>query len=247
MTDRSGGPDQKHRIRCLLVEPHAIYGAGVRDLLEREPDMDVVAEARSPDEAVALVAGGAPDVLVVDVNLPDPAAVAATQRLRREAPGVGVVLLGGDDDEELFHAVQAGASAHISDHAQPAELVETIRRVAGGQEPIAEDILAHPDVAQRILGAYQELTVHGSPDPSMDRSPLTPREREVLERAGQGLTNRQIAAELGLRPQTVKNHLSSVLRKLDVKTRTQAVLSAAREGWVELEGLETGEVPSDRA
>jgi DNA-binding NarL/FixJ family response regulator len=245
MTDRAG--HAKSHIRCLLVEPHAIYGAGMRDLLEREPDIDVVAEARSPEEAVGLVAAGAPDVMVVDVNLPDPAAVAATQRLRREAPHAGVVLLTGDDEDELFHAVQAGASAHISDHAQPAELVDTIRRVAGGQEPIADDIMARPDVAQRIVDAYQDLTVNGPPlDAPIDRSPLTPREREVLERAGQGMTNRQIAADLGLRPQTVKNHLSSVLRKLDVRTRTQAVLSAAREGWVELEGLDSGETASDR-
>jgi NarL family two-component system response regulator LiaR len=227
MTDRAG--HAKSHIRCLLVEPHAIYGAGMRDLLEREPDIDVVAEARSPEEAVGLVAAGAPDVMVVDVNLPDPAAVAATQRLRREAPHAGVVLLTGDDEDELFHAVQAGASAHISDHAQPAELVDTIRRAAGGEDPLKDELIARPDLMERIVDGMREAILSDVPPPI-----LTPRELEILIQVAAGATNPDISEKFGLSEQTVKNHLSMSFRKMGVPNRLRAVMYAKRQGWLEL-------------
>ena len=236
MSPNSGGsPTRRPRIRCLLVEPHALYAAGVRDLLEREPDIEVVGDVRSPEEAVSSVARSAPDVMVVDVDLPDPDAVAATQRLRREAPDAPLVMLGRSGEDELMRAVQAGASAHVADNAEPSELASAIRQVARGDEPIADAMVAQRDLAQRLLEAYRDLAVNGPTVPAPVQAPLTSRELEVLALVGEGRSNRQIADDLGLRPQTIKNHLSSVLKKLSVRSRTQAVLTAVREGWIELE------------
>lgn len=231
----SGSPARRPRIRCLLVEPHALYAAGVRDLLEREPDIEVVGDVRSPDEAVDSVASAAPDVMVVDVDLPDPDAVAATQRLRREAPDAPLVMLGRSGEDDVMRAVQAGASAHVADNADPSALASAIRQVARGDEPIADAMVARRELAQQLLEAYRDLSVNGPSLAAPVQPPLTARELEVLALVGEGQSNRAIADALGLRPQTIKNHLSSVLKKLSVRSRTQAVLTAVREGWIELE------------
>jgi DNA-binding NarL/FixJ family response regulator len=233
-------------IRLVLVEPRAIHAAGVRELLEREPDMEVVAQVRSPEEAVGAAGTSPPDVLIVDVDLPDPDAVEATRRLKREMPGSAMVILGhGSDDESVFRAVQAGAAAHVVDEDSPQDLVETIRRVADGEDPLVQAVGERPAVAERVADAYRELAVRG-PAPTSRSNPLSPRQREILAMVAQGNTNSEIASTLGLSLQTVKNHLTAIMRTVGARRRSQAVMTAARSGWLTIDSDQRQRPPTRR-
>lgn len=222
-------------IRLVLVEPHAIYAAGMRELLDREPDIEVVAQVRSPEDPFDLPGDAPPDVLVVDIDLPDPEAVEATRRLKRRIPDTAMVILGhGSDDETVFRAVQAGAAAHVDDDEGPAELLDTIRRVADGEDPLVAAVAERPAVARRVADAYRELAVLGTA-PMEHKNPMTPRQREILALVGLGSSNAEIAARLGLSQQTVKNHLTAIMRTIGAKRRSQAVVTAVRAGWLRLD------------
>jgi DNA-binding NarL/FixJ family response regulator len=145
-------------IRLVLVEPSSIHGAAVRELLDREDDFEVVAEVRTTDEAVGLTMEEPPDVLVVDVDLPDPDAIEATRRLKRQAPDAGLVIIARDDDDEaVFRAVQAGATAQVADREGPGELVDTIRRVADGEDPLAATVAERPRHRRRRLSVRHHV------------------------------------------------------------------------------------------
>lgn len=232
------GPESDHNgtgaIRLVLVEPRAIHGAGVRELLEREDDFDVVAHVRTADEAVDLANEEPADVLVVDVDLPDPDAIEATRRLKRQSPDAGMVIIARqDDDESVFRAVQAGATAHVADDDGPAELVEAIRRVADGEDPLAEIVSERPAVAQRIADAYRELAVLGPGSPE-GKGVISPRQLEILRLVAQGMSNEEIAHQLDISRQTVKNHMTAAMRALGARRRGQAVAAAMRAGLLSM-------------
>ena len=205
-------------IRLVLVEPRAIQGAAVREMLEREDDFEVVASVRTTEEAADLSADEAPDILVVDVDLPDPAAVEATRQLRRQAPNSALVIIGGeDDDEAVFRAVQAGASAHVADDDGPSELVDAIRRVAEGEDPLIETVAERPALAQRVAGAYRELAIRGAARPER-KGRVSPRQLEILRLVAKGMSNEEIALRLHISRQTVKNHMT--VRDADARRAT---------------------------
>jgi DNA-binding NarL/FixJ family response regulator len=227
-----GGEDET--IRLVLVEPRAVHGAMVRELLEREDDFHVVSAVRTADEAIGTAVEEAANVLVVDVDLPDTGAVEATRRLKRRAPDAGLVILGRDaGDEAVFLAVQAGATAHVADDAGPAELVDAIRRVADGEDPLGETVAQRPAVVQRVADAYRELAVNGSGRGARGGA-VSRRQLEVLELVARGMSNAEIAERLGISRQTVKNHLTVVMRSLGARRRGEAVAAAMRLGWVSI-------------
>jgi DNA-binding NarL/FixJ family response regulator len=224
-------------IRLVIVERRAILGAGVREILDREPDFDVVGHVQSTAEAISLVAEFAPDVVLVDAALPEASATEATRRLRQEIPGSALVVIGRQEDEDgsIVGAVGVGATAHVPELVEPAELVATIRRVADGEDPIKDQLITRPDLVERIVDGVRETILAGrGPE-----NPLSPREREVLAQAARGHRNREIGERLGVSEQTVKNHLSSAMHKLGAPNRTRAVLYAVRQGWLSVdEGAE---------
>ncbi len=201
-------------IRVLIADDHAVVRQGLRTFLDLQEDIEVVGEAADGDQALAAVAELEPDVVVIDLVMPNTDGIEAIRRLKATAPATRAIVLSSFiEDDKLFPAVRAGAAGYLLKDVQPQELVAAIRTVHGG------GALLHPQVAARLLA-------------DMAEDPLTPREHEVLALIGRGMPNKLIARELSLSEKTVKAHVSSILAKLGVTDRTQAALYAVREGLV---------------
>jgi DNA-binding NarL/FixJ family response regulator len=227
-----------HVIRMVLVEQYPLVRAVLREIVDGQPDIDIVAEAADVDDAIGIIRDETPDVVLIDTELPISLVVPAVRRLKRECPGSPVVLLGHHrDDEDLFAAIQAGAAAHVLDDIRPSELMKTLRAVAGGEYLIDDEVAARPAVARHVLEAFQDASLLGEVEGDLAEpafAPLSTREAEVLEAIAQGLTNKAVGEALSISEQTVKNHVTSILRKLAVNDRTQAVLYALRKSWISI-------------
>ncbi len=210
-------------IRVLIADDHAVVRQGLRTFLDLQADIDVVGEAADGEEAVAVAAEHAPDVILLDLVMPRLDGIGALRRLREVAPGARVIVLTSfGEDERLFTALRAGASGYLLKDVEPAELVRSIRTVHGGGAPLS------PAVAARVVDEFASGGGAGRA-PADD---LTPRELEVLCLIARGRSNKRIALELGVAEKTVKTHVSHVLAKLGLSDRTQAALYAVREGLV---------------
>lgn len=224
--------EEPRRTRILLADAHKLAVLGMRQVLGPEPELELVATASDGEEAVRLALEMEPDLLIVDAQLPKLSGLKVTQRIKRELPHVGVIVMTEADDEQvLFDATRAGASAYVTKDCEPRELVETIERVRSGQFTINETVFKRPTVAARVLTEFRQLSVYG-PGSSHVFAPLSPREVQILDNIAQGMTNKEVAYALAISEQTVKNHMSSILRKLSVNDRTQAVVYAIRQGWI---------------
>jgi DNA-binding NarL/FixJ family response regulator len=234
---RRGGPDRRstgEKTRILLVDNHALFRVGMRNILEREPDFLIVGEASDSRSAIDMSVQLSPDIILMDLNLPSPGGIETTQRIKRELQPAGIIVLAVNEDEEaLFDANKAGAAAFILNDVGPDDLVTIIRRVFGGEYLINDKVFAKPAVASRVLKEFRELAVYGQ-EAAPIFAPLSPREVEILDNIAQGMTNKQVAYALSISEQTVKNHMSSILRKLSVNDRTQAVVYAMRQGWIRM-------------
>jgi DNA-binding NarL/FixJ family response regulator len=234
---RRGGPDRRNpdvRIKILLVDDHALFRVGMRQILERESDFDIVAEAEDSRTAFDAARDYTPDIVLLDLSLPSPGGIETTSRIKRELPSTAIIVLAQTEDEDaLFDAIKAGAAAFILKDVGPDDLVTIIRRVVAGEYLINDKVFSKPAVASRVLKEFRELAVYGQ-DAAPIFAPLSPREVEILDNIAQGMTNKQVAYALSISEQTVKNHMSSILRKLSVNDRTQAVVYAMRQGWIRM-------------
>jgi DNA-binding NarL/FixJ family response regulator len=231
---RGGDRRASNKARIVIVDGHTLFRRGVRNILELEGDMEVVGEAGNGREALAVIQELTPDVVLMDLGLPAPNGIETTQRLKRELPHTGVIVLASNDDEDqLFDAIKAGAAAYVLKDIDPSDLTAIIRRVRSGEYLINDKVFSKPAVASRVLKEFRELAVYGN-DAQPIFAPLSPREVEILDNIAQGMTNKQVAYALSISEQTVKNHMSSILRKLSVNDRTQAVVYAMRQGWIKI-------------
>ncbi|MDQ3045367.1 MAG: response regulator transcription factor [Chloroflexota bacterium] len=222
------------RIQILVVDDHPLFRRGIRWSLENEHDLLVVAEAADGQAAIQQVDLLMPDVVLVDINIPHMSGLEVTRILKRRHPQIGVIILTmHEDDEQLFHAIRVGAAAYCTKDVEAEALIKLIRRVARGEFLINENVLSRPFVASRVLDQFRELSQIDHVSDSVF-SPLTPREVEILDCVAQGNSNKEIARILTISDQTVKNHITSILRKLAVNDRTQAVIYALRHGWIKL-------------
>lgn len=215
----------RNPIRVLLADDHAVVRKGIRDFLEEDKEIRVVAEASDGEEALALIAREKPDVAVFDIQMPRLNGMEATRRVKSEFPSTRVLILTAyDDDPYVFAALQAGASGYLLKTGGSDELVHAVHAVAAGESALS------PTVARKLV---QRAT--GVPTRDEMVEPLTERELEVLRFAAKGMGNKQIAVELSISDRTVQGHLANIYSKLHVTTRTEAVMFAVREKWIALE------------
>ena len=214
-------------IRVVLADDQALLRAGLRALLDAEDDIEVVGEAANGREAVTLVRSTRPDVVLMDIRMPEMDGLAATREVVADpdlAETRVVVLTTFDLDEYVFEAVRIGASGFLVKDTEPAELLRGVRAVAGG------DALLSPGVTRRLIGEFATRSRQTSQPERL--TPLTEREREVVALVGEGLTNEQIAARLVVSPATAKTHVSRAMVKLQVRDRAQLVVLAYETGLV---------------
>ncbi|NJK79604.1 MAG: response regulator transcription factor [Chloroflexaceae bacterium] len=223
------------KIRVLIVDDHPLFRQGIRWSLEAMPDMQVVGEAENGQEAIKLSDRNTPDVVLIDVNLPGLNGLEVARVIKRHHPSVGIIVLSvNEDDEQLFQAIKVGAAAYSSKDVHPDELMDTIRKVATGTYLINDHVLSKPHVATRILSQFRELAATEDEATALLFAPLTSREIEILDCIARGLSNKQIANDLNISSQTVKNHITSILKKLQVDDRTRAVMYAIKQGWIRM-------------
>ncbi len=207
-------------LRVLLADDHEIVRQGLRSLLEAEGDIEVVAEADSGSSAVSLARIHHPDVVVMDVRMPDGSGVEACRDIRAELPETQVIMLTSfSDDDALFNSIMAGAAGFVLKQIRGRDLVDAIKTVGGGRS------LLDPDVTKRVLERLRKAKFDER-DPKMAR--LSPQEERILDLVGEGLTNREIGEAIHLSDKTVKNYVSSILQKLEVSRRAEAASYAAR-------------------
>jgi len=214
-------------IRVVLADDHAVVRKGIREFLEEEGDIAVVAEAGDGEQAMTLVAAHQPDVAVLDIQMPGLSGIEVTRRIKAQFPDVRVLVLTAyDDDPYIFALLQAGASGYILKTADSSELVRAVRAVHRGESAL------DPAVAQKVV---QQLTSGRPLGAGSAVEVLTDREVEVLRLAAKGLTNKAIGQKLIISDRTVQGHLANIYGKLNVNSRTEAVTEALKQGWITIE------------
>ena len=214
------------RIRIMLVDDQAMFREGLRTLLATQPDFEVVGEAADGAEALRLCPAVRPDVVLMDLRMPNLGGVAATRQLRAAHPDVRVLVLTTfDDDEDIFEGLRAGALGYLLKDAGSAKLFEAVRAAARGES------FLQPSVAAKVVAEFARLA-EGAPRGEALVDPLSDRELEVLRLVAQGASNKEVAAALHIAEGTVKNHLTNVFSKLGVRDRTQAALKARSLGLI---------------
>jgi len=218
------------KIKVLIADDHAVVREGTRQILEQEPDIDVIAEAADGEEAVRLAGSSRPDVAIIDIAMPGVDGIEATRQIKSLYPAIAVLILSAyDDDQFIFSLLEAGAAGYLLKSIRGRELVDAVRQVHAGESVL------HPAIARKVLNRFVP-----APDKSSRPKPaemLSERELEVLRLATRGLSNQEIADELCLSLRTVQAHLGHIFSKLQVSSRTEAVVHALKQGWVTLEDI----------
>ena len=223
--------DARRPIRVVLAEDHTLVRQGTRRLLEESGRVEVVAEAADGEEAVDAVDRHEPDMAIIDIGLPGVSGIDATRRIKASHPQVSIIgLTVHDEDQYVFALLEAGAAGYLLKDVEGQELLRAVEAVHAGESVL------HPSITHKVLTRLSR----GAADPGarVVTDVLTDREHEVLELAAQGKPNKDIAAELQVSARTVETHLSRVFAKLEVGSRTEAVLHGLRNGWFDLEQVE---------
>lgn len=222
-----------NKIQVIIISQQVFFRQGIEHSLSRVRDINISATAEVSDEVLSIIDNLPPDVALLDIDTPTDAGMKLARRIKQRLPTIGVaVLTSSPDDAQLFQALKAQAVAYLSKEVTASELVNTIRRVSRGEHPINESLTTRPKLAEQVLHQFQELSLRSEAEPFI--APLTPREMEILQYIAQGYLNKQIAAELDISEQTIKNHVTSILRKLNANARTEAVVVAIKQGLISL-------------
>jgi NarL family two-component system response regulator LiaR len=224
------GGDGLGKIKILIADDHAVVREGTRRILEQEQDLEVVAEAGDGEEAVRLATNVKPDVAIIDIAMPKLDGIEATKQIKALCPAITVLILTAyDDDQFIFSLLEAGAAGYLLKSVRGRELVDAVRAVHAGESVL------HPSVARKVLNRFASIS--GKPEKQKPAEALSEREMDVLKLATRGLSNQDIADELCLSIRTVQGHLGHIFNKLQVSSRTEAVVRALKEGWITLDDV----------
>jgi DNA-binding NarL/FixJ family response regulator len=222
-------------ITIVVVDDHALFRQGVVDTLSLEPGFKIIAQTGDGEEALMLIRSLHPNIAVMDINLPGMNGQQITHQVVQDKLSTRIVLLTAyDDHEQIIHAAWAGAAAYCAKDIEPLRLVQTIREVIKGKFVIENQVFNKKELDGWLKGEMETVPQLYS-EPGNPFHPLSDREAEVLAYVVKGMSNKEIASSLGISHQTVKNHVTSILRKFGVEDRTQAVVFALKRGWVKLD------------
>ncbi len=217
-------------IRVLIADDHAMVREGMRRMFERERDIEVVGEAGDGEEAVRLAQEMKPDVAIMDISMPKLDGIEATKQIKKSCPSVSILILSAyDDDQFVFALLEAGAAGYLLKSVRSREVVDAVRAIHGGESVL------HPAVARKVLNRF--VAGGSKTGPAKSAEMLSEREKEILRLATRGLSNADIAQELCLSVRTVQGHLGHIFNKLQVSSRTEAVVRALKEEWVTLNDI----------
>jgi two-component system NarL family response regulator len=225
-----GGGKASEPIRVLIADDHALFRHGLEMVLDDEQDIDLVGQASDGAEAVAKAGESLPDVVLMDIRMPKTSGIEAARAMKEAAPSAKILMLTiSDEEEDLFEAIRAGASGYLLKDIPLDEVADAVRAVYGGQS------LINPSMAGKLLSEFATLARRDEEErPQQVPAPkLTDREMEVLKLVARGMNNRDIAKELFISENTVKNHVRNILEKLQIHSRMEAVMIAVREKLIE--------------
>ena len=222
-----------NKIQVIIISQQFLFRQGIEHSLSGVEDIVITGTAEVNDEVLLAIDTLPPDVALVDIDAPADSGLKLARKIKQRLSNISIVVLTSKpDDAQLFQTLKAQAGAYLSKEVNADELVDTIRRVAHGEHPINETLSARPKLAEQVLQQFQELSWRSEAEGFI--SPLTPREKEILNYIAKGYLNKQIAAELDISEQTIKNHVTSILRKLNANARTEAVVVAIKQGLISI-------------
>ena len=222
-----------NKIQIFIISQQSLFIHALESIFSDSPDILVLGTTGINNDVLKAIDNLPPDVALLDMDGPSEAGLDLAKKIKARSPNIGVIVLTSNpDDNQLFAALKAQAVAYLSKEATGDQIAETIRRVARGEHPINESLTNRPKLAEHVLQQFQELS--SKSEEAAFISPLTPREIEILEFIAKGYLNKQIAAELGISEQTIKNHVTSILRKLNANARTEAVVVAIKQGLIKI-------------
>lgn len=224
---------KRNKIQVFILSQQFLLRQGIEHSLSSVEDIEISGAADLNGGALSTIDTMPPDVALVDIDAPSNNGLTLARKIKQRSPNIGVIVLTSNaSDAQLFQALKAQAAAYLEKEVTAEQLVDTIRRVARGEHPINEGLTTRPKVAEQVLQQFQELSQRYEAEAFI--SPLTSRETEILNYIAQGYLNKQIAIKLGISEQTIKNHVTSILRKLNANARTDAVVVAIKQGLISI-------------
>ena len=227
------------KIKVLIADAQPMFLRGIEAVLSKEADLDICGQATAGEELCHKVDTLIPDVILLDINMNGGNGLELGRTVKQLLPSVALIIITPQtSNEELFNVIKVRAAGYLERDVDTAELVNTVRRAAAGSHPINDTFVARPEVAKQVLQQFQEITWGKELETFV--SPLTPRETEILQHMAKGYLNKQIAQTLCISEQTIKNHITSILRKLDANARTEAVVTAIKRGLITITPTQKG-------
>ena len=224
------------KIAVMIVDKQALFRAGVRQALSDQPDFELF-DCDPNWNPLGLIESNSPDVLLLDIDFPSLSGLDLAKKIILRYPATRVIVLTSSyDDKQLFEVIKTGAVAYLSKDTTTEELIKTIRQASIGQYPINDSLVTNPQVAEHVLKQFQNMVSMGK-GMEVVTAPLTSRETQILGYVADGNSNKQIARILQISEQTIKNHVSAILRKLNANDRAHAVVLAIRHGWISVEEI----------
>lgn len=218
-------------VKMVIIDKQPLFRTGVKQAFIGQSDFEII-EANPNDNLLALIESELPEVILLDIDLPSLNGLKIGRSLLQHYPAIRLIVMTSEvNNDELFDAIRIGAAAYIDKKATTQELEAVIQRVSRGEYPINDSLLATPPVAEHVLKQFQEMVSMGMSVESIT-APLTNRETQILRYVADGNSNKRIAQILDISEQTIKNHVSSILRKLNANDRAHAVVLAIRRGWI---------------